>query len=82
MIQLARGDYLEDGSGIEIVDNGKHYEVSLAEISDLQKVCSRSTVQKITNLGNCYLTYLGMGRLIASPSSPPGLPDDGSAAGG
>jgi hypothetical protein len=80
--KLARGHYLEDVIGIKIIDQGKVYLLSDKSVTALQNRCWRGIMQKITNLGDCYLTYLGDGRLEASISEPSGLPDHGWSNGG
>lgn len=71
---LSRGHWMQDIAGIKIADGRKRYEWSEQAVRRLSKACPSSKAGR--NLGyaeNCYLTYQGGGRVVATNHTPADL---------
>ncbi len=58
---LARSHFLEDFTGISVVDAGRSYTLSPGQMFAFRRVCARSLLDHITTLGDCKLSYQGQG---------------------
>jgi hypothetical protein len=60
-VVLARAHYVEDFSGIEVVEAGQTYAASTTQMAAFRKTCARSFVDRLTTLGDCEIIYSGQG---------------------
>ena len=56
-ILLARAQYLEDFTGITVIEDGRSYTLSPGQMLAFRRVCARSPLDNITTLGDCELSY-------------------------
>ena len=67
---LARAHYADDIVGLRITDSERAYSLSPQGLAHLHRTCSRSFIDRLTTLGDCWLTYHGNGRLTFTREVP------------
>ncbi|WP_206379095.1 hypothetical protein [Sphingomonas sanguinis] len=71
---LARAHWIQDIRALRIEDAGRSYSVSGDALERIKHACPSSELgRRFSAAGNCYLIYLGDGRLKAMASAPPRL---------
>ena len=59
---LARAQYVEDFTGIEVRDDNRIYAVTPEQMLSFRRTCRRSMLDHMDTLGDCEITYAGGGR--------------------
>lgn len=73
-MSFARAHWIQEIRGLRIKDGGRDYGWSAAGIARLASACPSSEFsRRFSGAGNCYLVYLGGGRLKATADLPIGL---------
>jgi hypothetical protein len=71
---FARAHWVQEIRGLRIKDAGRDYGWSAAGIAHLASACpSTELARRLSAAGNCYLVYLGGGRLKAMADLPTGI---------
>ena len=71
--RLARAHYADEIVGLRVRDGRHFFSLSPEAIRRMHKVCSRSLFDRLTTLGDCWLTYHGKGRFTFSREATPGI---------
>ena len=73
---LARGHWVQGILHIRIEEAGRAFLVSESQLGGIRQRCSNSFLTRWWKLApDCYVTYLGAGRLSASTHLPSGIGD-------
>ena len=71
---LARAHWIQDIRAIQIKDGVRLYSLSGDAMRSIQDACPSSELERrFSTAGNCYLVYLGKGRLQTMAVVPQGL---------
>ena len=71
---LSRAHWVQDIDGLRIAEGERLYSLSTESIRELEKTCdSTEFARRVGVARNCYLIYLGSGRLRLSSEQPEGL---------
>ena len=71
--RLARAHHAEEIVGLRMRDGPHVFSLSPEAIQRMHQICSRSLFDRVTTLGDCWLTYHGKGQLIVSRQATPGI---------
>lgn len=72
--RLARAHWIQDIVGIRIKDNRRVYSLSNADLRRLDKACESSELsRRYGTASDCYLIYLGTGRVRLTAQAPPNI---------
>ncbi|MDH2148199.1 hypothetical protein [Sphingobium yanoikuyae] len=75
---FAQAHWIQEIKGIKIKDGRLNYSWSKVEIDRLALACPSSEIaRRVSFAGNCYLIYLGDGRLKAMTALPDGIKYEG-----
>ena len=72
-MRLARAHYADKIVGLRVRDGRNVFSLSPEVIRRMHRVCSRSLFDRVTTLGDCWITYHGQGRLSVSRQATPGI---------
>lgn len=71
---LARAHWIQGINGLRIVDGSRSYSLSDRALRHLASACPSSELaRRFSAAGNCYIIYLGKGRLQVMAAMPEGL---------
>jgi hypothetical protein len=71
---LARAHWIQNIKGLRIRDGGRSFSLSDQVLRRLEGACPSSELaRRISAAGDCYLIYLGQGRLQVMADAPRGL---------
>ncbi len=72
--RLAREHWVQDIVGVHIEERGKTYALSFRDLTPMRQSCpSNSLARRLKLAPDCYVNYLGDGRLRGSFEEPKGL---------
>ena len=72
-VNLARAHYADEIVGLRVIDGDRMFSLSPKAVEQMHRICSRTVFDRLTTLGDCWLTYRGNGRLTLSRKPKPGI---------
>ena len=72
-MRLARAHYADEIVGLRVQDGNQTFTLAPKAVEKLHRVCSRTFIDRLTTLGDCWLTYRGNGRLTFSREAEAGI---------
>jgi hypothetical protein len=80
--RLAQEHWVQDITGLRVIDNGKLYMFDYASLEPIRRACSSmSLARRLKITPDCYVTYAGDGRVSGSFVGPAKLIIDDSRTG-